>query len=240
MQPKSEGPPAALDRLWERRDQPSREPRRGLSVDRIVQAAVELADADGLGAVSMARVAERLGFTTMSLYRHVESKDELLVLMLDAALVLGPEEPSDGWRDGLERWAWDVLAVLRRHPWWLQIPIAPPPATPSSITVLERGLRPLAGAALHEGEKAALVLMLTGYVMWQARQEAELTEEGFAAYRSTMRTRVDRDRFPHVVAAVEAGIFEDEGDTRDADFAYGLTILLDGVAERLRSAGPSA
>jgi AcrR family transcriptional regulator len=244
--------PAGLDRLWDVREQPAREPKPGLTVDRIVRAAVELADAGGLAAVSMSRVAERLGYTTMSLYRHVRNKDELLVLMLDAALVLGPAPPAEGWRAGLERWAWDVLAVVRRHPWWLQIQMAPPPATPNSVLAMERGLAPLAGTPLNEDEKASLILTLNGYVMWQARLETELaegtgspSEDALAAYREVMKTRIDRERFPAVRAVVDAGVFDDEEDTRDADFAYGLDIWLDGV-ERLierrlaSSAAPSA
>ena len=75
-------PPSGLERLW-RREELDRKPRLGLSLDRVVQSGIELADGDGLGAVSMKRVAERLGFTTMSLYRYVTSKDELLLLMHD-------------------------------------------------------------------------------------------------------------------------------------------------------------
>ena len=74
--------PAGLDLLWERLDEPAAEPKPGLSLSSIVRAAVELADAGGLDAVSMAKLAKRLGFTTMSLYRHVTSKNDVLLLML--------------------------------------------------------------------------------------------------------------------------------------------------------------
>jgi AcrR family transcriptional regulator len=77
--------PPGLDLLWGRREPGRRGPRPGLSTDAIVEAAVAVADAEGLGAVSMARVAKELGFTTMSLYRHVTSKDELLQLMWNAS-----------------------------------------------------------------------------------------------------------------------------------------------------------
>ena len=83
-------PPSGLERLW-RRDELERRPRLGLSLERIVESGIELADGDGLAAVSMKRVAERLGFTTMSLYRHVTSKDELLLLMHDSVW-----RPPDG------------------------------------------------------------------------------------------------------------------------------------------------
>ena len=77
--------PPGLDLLWGRRERGKRGPRAGLSADAIVAAAVRVADAEGLEAVSMARVAKELGFTTMSLYRHVSGKDELLQMMWDAS-----------------------------------------------------------------------------------------------------------------------------------------------------------
>ena len=85
---------------------PSRGPKPGLTIDGIVAAALDLADREGLGALSMARIAKELGFTTMSLYRYVQSKAELLMLISDASV--GPAPDMAGivdWRDGLTRWA---------------------------------------------------------------------------------------------------------------------------------------
>ena len=76
--------PGSLRRLWDRAA-PAKEPRRSLSVDRIVSAAIEIADTEGLSALSMARLADRLGSAPMSLYRHVASKEELYDFMIDAA-----------------------------------------------------------------------------------------------------------------------------------------------------------
>ncbi len=213
--------------------------RGALNAERIVVAAIALADEDGLPAVSMARVAKRLGFTTMALYRHIASKDELLALMLDAALVLEPEEPASGWREGLEQWAWQILRVVRRHPWWLQVPVAPPPTGPNTFALMERGLRPLGETALDESTKAGMILLVNGYVMWQARLEIELTDAGVEAYRAAVEAGAD-ELSPHLQAMVDAGAFEDEEDTRDEDFAWGLGILMDGFAVKIRSAGPSA
>ena len=85
---------------------PSRGPSRGLSHDRIVSAAMEIADRDGLPAVTMQAVAKSLGFTTMSLYRYVSNKDELMTLMQDAAMRGLAELPSEGgWEDRLRTWA---------------------------------------------------------------------------------------------------------------------------------------
>jgi AcrR family transcriptional regulator len=232
--------PPGLDRLWSS-EAPSKGRRGGLNLEKVVTAAVELADAEGLEAVSMARVAKALGFTTMSLYRHVRSKEELLVLMLNRVVAMPPARPYDGWREGLENWAWDLLAMVREHPWVLYVPIAPPPATPNNIAVMERGLAPLADTPLSEQEKGNLILTINGYVFWQARLETELApgvdDDALVAYVTIMRTLVD-DRWPAVKRMVESGAFEDEEDTRDADFAFGLARVLDGI-ERLIEAEDS-
>ena len=233
--------PPGLDRLWA--PEPAKPRRGGLSLDKVVAAAVEIADAEGLDAVSMARVAGALGFTTMSLYRHVRSKEELLVLMMDRVMTLPPAAPYEGWRAGLEGWAWDLMRLVRAHPWVLYVRISPPPATPSSVTLMERGLAPLAETPLAEDQKAQLILTLNGYVFWQARLETELAPgsgdpatDPLVAYVTVMRTLVD-DRWPAVKRAVDAGIFEDEEDTRDADFEFGLARILDGVEMMLSGPG---
>jgi AcrR family transcriptional regulator len=230
--------PAGLDRLWA--PAPAKARRGGLNVEKVVAAAVELADAEGLDAVSMARVAKALGFTTMSLYRHVRSKDELLVLMMDRVMTMAPAQPYDGWREGLAGWAWDLLRMVRSHPWVLYVRISPPPATPSSVELMERGLAPLADTSLGEDVKAQLILMLNGYVFWQARLESELapgsgdpSTDPLAAYLTVMHTLVD-DRWPAVRRVVDAGVFDDEEDTRDADFTFGLERILDGVEKLVR------
>ena len=134
--------PPGLDLLWGRRERGKRGPRPGLSADAIVEAAVRLADAEGLEAVSMARVAAELGFTTMSLYRYVASKDELLQLMWNAS-ALGAESlviEGDDWRSRLRAWAIIQRDMLDRHPWITQMPMAAPPVAPNSLHFVERGL----------------------------------------------------------------------------------------------------
>jgi AcrR family transcriptional regulator len=228
-------PPAAVELLWGTSERADRDGRERLSAARIVEAAVELADADGLEAVSMSRVAERLGSATMALYRHVRNKDELLVLMVNAALAPPPRgagAESGGWRPRLEQWCFDILGVLRQHPWVLRVPITGPPATPSQLAWLDRGLSALASTDLSEAEKAATILVLNGHVFWGARLFAEIDDAGGASAASAdvLKTAVDTERFPALRQAVDAGIFAD--NSNDADFRYGLDRILDGV-ERL-------
>lgn len=241
MQPMSDGLTPAMRRLWERTEggQAGAEPRRGLSLERIVAAGVELADAEGLTAVSMARVARRLGFTTMSLYRHVEGKDELLELMADAATGEPPVlDPAAGWRAGLELWSRSLVAALLVHPWFLDVPITGPPRTPGRVAWFERGLEALAATRLSEVEKAGVILLVNGSAFWEARVVVEVggaarahgtsPERETADYGAALSALIAPERFPHLRRALDAGIFEDDVD----DFAFGLELALDGV-ERL-------
>ena len=161
----TEAIPTALDRLWGAAAGPGRPARVGLSLERIVEGAVELADQDGIGAVSMKRVAEGLGFTTMALYRHMAGKDELLLMMQDACWrpPEGFDIPPDDWRAGLESWTRGQVAILDRHPWLEQVRHIERAGTPSQLMWMELGLRALSRTPLAEGHKIELLLLLSGY-----------------------------------------------------------------------------
>src|SRR4029079_10945903 len=113
---------------------------RGLTVEQITEAAVAIADEQGLAAVSMATVAKRCGFTTMSLYRHVASKDELVWRMLDMGLGPAPPYTFSGWRVGLAWWAQGLMDRLREHPWGIDVPINGTLPTYGQLCWLTRGL----------------------------------------------------------------------------------------------------
>src|ERR1700754_1166475 len=105
--------PRGVALTWGVAERPQRGPKRELSIERIVEAAIALADAEDLSAVSMGRVASSLGFTTMSLYRYVTSKDDLLLLMQDAAssVPIPPDSDEVDWRQGLRDWVTMNLSV---------------------------------------------------------------------------------------------------------------------------------
>ncbi len=230
---------SGLERVWERHRRPQPEPKQGLSATRIVAAAVEVADADGIGAVSMSRVAASLGFTTMSLYRHVRSKEELVLLMQDEAVGVPPDlEAVQGWRAGLEGWARATLTSFRRHPWFLQtIPMMGPPATPNQLAWLERGLRVLAGTALTEHEKMTTILLVDAHVLSDLLYSAagDASEDGGANYAGTLFRELDPEQFPALLQAAKGGAFAESTDpaaVRDEEFTFGLERILDGI-ERL-------
>jgi AcrR family transcriptional regulator len=244
------GLPASIEAAWGLRGRPAKGPKPGLSLRRIVEAAVKVADSDGLAAISMGRVAAELGAATMSLYRYVAAKDELLALMVDAAAGPPPAPPTggEGWREGLSRWAWSELGMHRRHPWVVRVPIGGPPATPNQVAWLEQGLRCLRDTGLEEGEKLSVILLLTGYVRNYATLEADLAEASArsgagagAAGQSTMSDYgrllaglTDAERFPALHAVIAAGVL-DEPDDLDAEFVFGLERVLDGIDALVRA-----
>jgi AcrR family transcriptional regulator len=230
------GLPVSIETAWGRAPRARRGPKPALTLKRVIEAAIEVAVSEGLGAVSMARVAEKVGTSTMSLYRYVAAKDELLALMVDRA-VGRPPAPSSGrerWRVGLERWAWGYHERLRQHSWALGVPISGPPTTPNQVAWLENGLRSLADTGLAEAHKASVVLLLSGYVRSEATLTADLVatnptlESMMAGYPATLRALTDADRFPALHAVLDAGVF-DRADDPDDEFRFGLDRILDGV-----------
>jgi AcrR family transcriptional regulator len=233
------GLPASIEQAWGVRQRPTKGPKRGLSLERIVDAAVKIAGSDGLAAVSMSRVAADLGASTMSLYRYVAAKDELLALMLDAATGAPPDVPVPGedWRAGLARWAWAERAALHQHPWAVRVPLTGPPATPNQIAWLERGLRCLRDTGLAEGEKLGVVILLSSYVWRAAMVAIDLSAAGAtspasaAAYGRALAKVTDPERFPALHALLASGIFEQPDDPDDiaTEFDFGLQRILDGI-----------
>ena len=203
---------------------------RGLNVDLVVDAAVELADEQGLAAVTMARVAERCGFTTMSLYRHVSGKDELVTRMLDRALGIAPALDMSNWRTGLEGWARALLAAIQRHPWGIDVPITGMLGTEAQLSWLDRGLEALQGTTLDEAIKAEIVLLVNGYVFWAARLGFQVPQDADVTF---VPPAFDLGRYPSLARAVAAGIFEDDTPMSE-QFTRGLDFVLDGVAAQIR------
>jgi AcrR family transcriptional regulator len=242
------GLPASLETAWGLGRGQRRGPRPALTLERIVAAAVGLADAEGLGSVSMSRVAQELGVSTMALYRHLAAKDELVELMVDAALGDPGETHSADWRTGLAQWAFVLRDRLHEHPWALQVPLSGPPRTPNQLAFLEQGLRALGGTGLAEHEKASIVLLVSGYARSAAATTLDVEarflaaaptpDEAMFGYAQLLRRLVDPERFPALTALLAAGVFDVADDPGD-EFVFGLERVLDGVAALIDArAGP--
>ncbi|MER6182563.1 TetR/AcrR family transcriptional regulator [Streptomyces sp. NBC_00490] len=226
-----------LELLWDTGRRPSRGPKPALTLDRIVEAAVQVADADGLDAVSMRRVAGELGTGAMSLYRYVPGKAELLDLMLDRVQrpSENPADLGDGdWRSALEALGRATLALYRRHPWLLQVNQSRPILGPSALDGMEKVLTLIKPMGLTDPELVSAIIMIDGYVVGAARtqlyqQEVErrtgLTDAEFwQAQVPTLEKVMATGRYP-VLAALSDDAFGTDFD----HFEFGLQRILDGL-----------
>jgi AcrR family transcriptional regulator len=235
--------PKNLVVLYEARDTHRPGPKPALRLDGVIAAAVQIADAEGLSGVSMAKVAERLGYTTMSLYRYVKSKDDLLLLMADTAnSEQAPVATPQAWRTGLEDWARGIFGIYRAHPWLLQVPISGPPAGPSQLLWMEAGLQNLAALDLPEGVKLQIIQLLHGYARGEAQFSNDLSgldpaADTSANYGAILRTVVDPVTHPALSRLTASGIFDSPADYDEGvDFGFGLRTILDGVEQLVGSA----
>ncbi|MFJ7326030.1 TetR/AcrR family transcriptional regulator [Streptomyces cyaneofuscatus] len=247
----------SLELLWGTGDRPSRGPKPGLTLDRIVTAAIAVADAEGLAAVSMRRLSTELGTGTMSLYRYVPGKAELLDLMLDR--VLGeplsaePDDPAadhpvpEDWRVAINARATAHLDNLRSHPWLLKINQARTVLGPSALRGLERSLAALRSMGLRDPELIGVIITVNSFVEGLARTQGDAAE-------AVAQTGLSDEEFwesqrPYLERAMLSGAYPMMAgmseDTFSADFdhfAFGLERLIAGfevlVAER--KAGGSA
>ncbi|MGW5211313.1 TetR/AcrR family transcriptional regulator [Streptomyces sp. NPDC004051] len=207
-----------------------------------LEGVVEVADRDGLGALSMRRIATELGTGTMSLYRYVPGKAELLDLMLDR--VQRPsEDPADfgdgGWRTALEALGRATLALYRRHPWLLEVNQSRPILGPNALDGMEKVLARIKPMGLSDPELVSVIIMIDGYVAGAARTqrygaEAErrtgLTDAQFwEAQRPTLEKAMLSGRYP-VLASLSEDTFGPDFD----HFEFGLQRLLDGLEVLVR------
>ncbi|WP_091230376.1 TetR/AcrR family transcriptional regulator [Microbacterium sp. 3J1] len=235
--------PRGIALAWGVAADPQRGPKREMSVERIVDAAVELADADGIGAVSMAAVAAALGFTPMSLYRYVSAKDDLLLLMQEQATGVPPESHRelDGWREKLLALYTEQVLLYQRHPWMLSLPITGSPITPNSSAWLDAGLGALEDTALTAEERIAVALAVTGYARWcgtvlagytEQSRTSGLTPDEVAVRESDLYDRViTADEFPALRRAIDDGVFTSPADP----FRFAMDRILDGVEEYIHA-----
>ncbi|OXM69705.1 TetR/AcrR family transcriptional regulator [Amycolatopsis vastitatis] len=167
-------PRRAIELLWGVSAPPRRGPKPKLTTADVVRAAVTVADADDIEAVTIRRVAEQLGVSPMSLYTYVPGRAELLDLMIDHAHGELPE-PGEGlgWRAALTAIAEAQWALFHRHPWLLQVTTSRSALGPNSFAKYERELRAVEGIGLGDVEMDAVVSVVTGLVRATARSSLD-------------------------------------------------------------------
>ncbi|MGZ3676831.1 MAG: TetR/AcrR family transcriptional regulator [Ktedonobacterales bacterium] len=228
----------SIELLWGEKGEPSRGPKPGLSVRQIVQAAIEIANAEGLEAVSMQRVARACGVTTMALYRYVPGKADLVALMIDMGIGEPPalDKVAGGWRPQLEEWARLIWAAFHRGPWSLEVTASARLMGPNELGWFEAAVGALSGTGLSGAEAVDAVLVVLNHVRSMAQYSLERArrQRGSSGERwGTMLAGVLRkhgDRFPALTAAMAAGALSpSESDALE----YGLGLVLDGIAMRI-------
>lgn len=224
--------------LW-RRSRPTRKPMGRpprFNVDQVVAAAIRVADADGLEAASMARVAGDLGVATMTLYTYVPSRADLIDLMVDQVLT-DRELPAPGvWRARIAQFAARTRAMYVAHPWLTEVSLVRPPLGPGMLAEREFMIAAMTelGLPVHRINRAALAV--TAYVYAFAREAGEdarlrrdsgqTTESWWLAHGEFWENWFDVTTHPAMTALWNAGGFEDQD--QDA-FEYGLDLLLSGI-----------
>lgn len=230
--------PPGLDLLWNRRERGRTGPKPALSIDAIIGAAIRVADAEGLSAVSMKRVAHELGFTTMALYRYVDSKDELLAMMWNASALGLPKIEGAGWRERLRNWAMAQFEAVCRRTWILEMPMTSPPAGPDSLAWVEQAVDALGETGLSEAEKMRVIGMLSAYALAESRMQYEEVQSRLrhhhADYATVLRLLVDEQTYPALFRAAWSGQLDAPGaaeypDAANAGFVFGLERILDGI-----------
>jgi AcrR family transcriptional regulator len=219
--------PRGLALAWGVAAAPQRGPKREMSIERIVEASVDIADESGLAAVSMAAVAARFDVTPMALYRYVSAKDDLVMLMYEYAIGLPPViDPAAPWRESVETWARAQFDSFAAHPWMLDIPVTGPPLTPNGLAWTEAGVTAVAGSGLTGGERLSAILAVSGQMQWlgQLTRRDRGTPAMAEGLNELFKVLVLPDAYPGYYDALFG-----EGPESDP-FAFAITVTLEGIA----------
>ena len=216
--------------LWGKEPARTRGPKPAITLTAIAEAGIAIADAEGLDAVSMQRVAGELPVTKMALYRYVPGKTELVAVMSDLAMGGPPDRPGLPWREALRTWALDLYDGFTRHPWLLQSTIGRRLLGPNELTWMERGVAALTGSGLSGGEQLDSILVITSHVRNIAQQSTTfpghttgLTEEDMQRALAEILT-TEADRVPHLTTAMRTS-----AGSENQGLEFGLARILDGL-----------
>lgn len=225
--------------LWDDRAQSTRGPKASLTPDDVVQVAMQLADEDGLGAVTMSAVSARLGFTTMAIYRYFPSKEALLDAIVDAGLGLPPRPPKQrgDWRSELAQWARAKRAMLCERPWLAELPFVAAPHGPNWLSWLEAVIDALSVTGLDSADMGEVLSILDGYTrgasdtaisLSRARARGITAAQWASEVGADLGRAIGDPRFPHFAALLTTPSNR-RTRTMDESFEFGLSCVLDGI-----------
>ena len=208
-------------------------PRPSLTKERVLQAAVDLADRDGLGALTMRRLGAELGVEAMSLYKHVANKEEILDRIVE--LVVGEIEiPNEGadWKEAMRRRAISARAVLSRHSWAIGLLETRGATGHTAVRYLDAILGNLRSAGFSIENAAHAFWLLDSFVYGHVIQETSLpfgTSKEMIESRGSIREQITTDEYPHVAEIGEHALRS--GYSVDREFEFGLELILDALGE---------
>ena len=224
-----EQPTRTVELLWGLRAASTRGPKATLNVANIAAAAVEVADTDGIEAVSMQRVAEDLSFTKMSLYRHVAGKADLVAVMIEHAVGTPPDldRVRGGWRPRLERWARALSVSWEDHPWLPGVTVGGRVMGPNETGWVEAAVAALGDTPLSPTERMDVVTLISGHI----RNTQAVDVAGTQPWHDRSHSDLLRDRHDRFPALNEIGTRRTRTPRQTRDF--GLRCLLDGVEQAI-------
>ncbi|MBB6349929.1 TetR/AcrR family transcriptional regulator [Nonomuraea muscovyensis] len=222
----------ALGLLWNQEERVARKARPALSLEAIARSAIEIADRDGIAAVSMQRVAGDLGFTKMSLYRYVANKAELMAVMIDTAVGEPPRlgRVPGGWRPKMEEFSRLLAETWERHPWLPSVTVGNRVMGPNEIGWIDSAVSALSETCLTGGERMATVFLLFAHIRnihstASAGTQPWTTEGSVAVTIGELMARHGA-RFPDLTRAMaETGDLLDDNGRR-----FGLDCIFNGIA----------
>lgn len=225
-----------MNPAWGTKPSPSRGPKPSVSAIEIARVAIQVADAEGLDAVTMQRIAREVGLTTMALYRYVSGKLDLVDLMIDSASDSAPEfgKPSLPWSDRLKQWARRCFAIYRDHPWFLEATAMRRSVMgPNELSWMEAALAMLAESGLAPEDRHPAFLALIGQVrghatFLQIRRHNESPQKWTHDLVRLLDSR--SDRYPAMLQAVRSGAFSKSSGIA---FEFGIDCILEGIRERV-------
>lgn len=217
-----------------RRRDPNRPKRQTLTRERVLRAALALADERGIDALSMRELGRHLSVDAMSLYNHVDNKDDLLDGIVDLVVgEIGLPDDSDDWAAAMRTRARSAQRVFARHPWAAELIDSRTSSGPERLRYLDWVIGTLRQAGFSIGVALHAYSALDSYIYGFARQQANMSGDGSGSPEAAQQlmSQIPTDQFPHLTDVINH--WTETGYDPDADFDFGLTLILDSLQRHL-------